>query len=531
MSVARDARQFWKVVIVIATVSCLFKYALARAVESPAGSQAKCHSFRLKEKFHWTRISSSKWVPAHGRVPGFCEVTGVISPTAASRIGVVYRLPEHWSGRMVGFGGGGWAGNVRLNGPFGAIVGLKRGDATAQTDSGHTSTALWNTSWAMLPDAHTNWPGLEDFSYRAIHLMTVIGKQVVKRFYGVRPSRSYFDGCSTGGRQGLMEAQRFPRDYAGIIVGAPVYNELTETSMVNSGRVFGAAASKLTLTQVRLVHNAALKSCDREDGLKDGIITDPQACHWDPAPLLCRRGESRRRCLTMMQVRAVRQAYRVVRAPSGTIVAYGLSRGSELISFPIFLRWGGNVAKAVGLENVQRAQFPAPGFTFQSWNIGRQFRKMQTTRFAHMYDADNPNLEPFVARGGKLIIWQGMYDQFQRSPATGAYFRRMQKVTAARLIMHGRSGKLVSQATRLYMLPGVAHCGGGPGAGAFNRVRLIEGWVGKNRVPDRTEVYKRTKGGDVEFSRPLCPYPSLPYYSGRGNSKYAANFVCRRPED
>jgi feruloyl esterase len=472
-------------------------------------------------------------MPASGDMPAYCEVSAILAPAAGSRIRVIYRLPEHWNGRFLGLGGGGQAGNVTIEI---AAAPIRMGFATAQTDAGHPSSSPWDTDWAVLADGEPNWPSLEDFAYRAIHLMTITGRGVVERYYKQRASYSYFQGCSTGGRQGLMEAQRFPDDYDGIISGAPVYDQRVANSLANSGRAFGDQSSKLDAATIALINAAVLRACDRLDGLADGIVTDPGRCRWDPAELACR--SSIHNCLTNQQVIAVRRAYDLVRSPDGVIAAFGLPRGAELTAFPFFTKWGDNVPDHVGQSQLRGAVFENPQFNFNNWDIGRDFIQVRTTPFAFMYNAVSPDLSAFVKHGGRLIVWHGLYDQLPRAPSTIEYVEKAGAVTDALLTLQGVRSR-ASASMRLFLLPGVSHCTGGPGADSFDGLDAIVAWEEKGLVPDHLTAVRQEKEMPIPqatydrrlpilMSRPMCAYPTLPYYRGRGDAMKAESFVCSR---
>ena len=217
--------------------------------------------------------ASGKWVEETTALPGFCEVTGTLSPVSGSAIGVVYRLPASWNGKVLGFGGGGWIGNVALQT---AAEGLRKGYATLQTDGGHPIGNVWDNAWAADPEK------AKDFSYRAIHEMTAGGKKLVAAYYDQPHRRAYYQGCSTGGRMGLMEAQRFPGDYDLLSVGAPVYTRQTQTRAVLRNQTFARNGSGFSAADLQLAQTSALNACDADDGLKDGLINDPRQCRWDP---------------------------------------------------------------------------------------------------------------------------------------------------------------------------------------------------------------------------------------------------------
>jgi feruloyl esterase len=222
-------------------------------------------------------------------LPAYCEVTALIAPVPGSKITAVYRLPKDWNGRMLGLGGGGWSGNLFLSLPLSgpgraANVGLPRGYATAQTDGGHSSPVPVDASWTR-----NNPAAVTDFSHRALHEMTVLGKQVVATHYGRAATKNYYTGCSTGGRMGMMETQRYPDDYDGVVAGAPVYSLLVQSSTVARDQIFKAPGAAISIEQLKLVHEAVLSACDAADGLKDGVVTDPRRCRWEPKSMECKR--------------------------------------------------------------------------------------------------------------------------------------------------------------------------------------------------------------------------------------------------
>jgi len=296
---------------------------VAIAAAARQGGPDRCQQLAVDGKVAGFQAQQAKHVAADPKsgVPAHCELTAQASSGPGSRITQVYRLPDNWNGRMLGIGGGGWAGNVTL---AAATDGLKRGYATAQTDGGHAGANSADTTWAR-----DNPVAMTDFSHRAVHLMTVQGKKVVEHYYGNAPDHSYFQGCSTGGRMGLMEAQRYPEDYDGVIAGAPVYSLLVQTSSVVRAGIFSAPGAGLNEAQLTAINKAALAACDADDGLADGVVTDPRRCNWDPAALACKVGQVPDACLTPPQVTAMQRAYQTIRSPDGTVGNFGLTRGGE----------------------------------------------------------------------------------------------------------------------------------------------------------------------------------------------------------
>ena len=465
--------------------------------------EAACRGLAAAGLFKDTKITSAQMAGAAtpGAGVAYCEVKGVISPTPRSRIAVVYRLPENWNGRLLGLGGGGWAGNVA---PEAAAQGLAKGYATLQTNGGHDNVTVFDTAWAKdNPDAVT------DFSHRAIHLMTTVGKDVAARYYGRPQALAVFQGCSTGGRMGLMEAQRYPDDYDAIIAGAPVFTLQVQTSGLMRGRLFTEAGTGLTPELVQRVNQAVLSACDGADGLKDGVVTDPRTCRWDPSALQCKRGEAAAGCLTAEQAGAVRRAYATVRTTGGKVAYYGLSRGGEL-------GWGTFIALAPpaqpgGLSGLRKDMFGDPGYDEGKFDPVTDTDKVRSTAFAKQYEAADPDIRPFLKHGGKLMLWHGFMDPAPSPYATIAYYEDVKRVTGP--------GSAVS----LYVAPGVYHCRGGPGANTFDVLAGMEGWITAGQAPASLPAANPQAG----FTRPLCAWPALAFYKGEGDPKDAASFSCR----
>lgn len=447
--------------------------------------------------------ASAKWVEADGALPAFCEVTAMLSPEQGSEIGVLYRLPASWNGKMLGLGGGGWAGNVTLDA---AKPGLTAGYATAQTDGGHASTAPFENAWVVDPVK------VKDFSWRAIHEMTVAGKALVAAYYGKGLDRSYFHGCSTGGRMALMEAQRFPSDYDAIIAQAPVYTLQVQTSAVLRNNLFAQPGAALGAEGAKLVSDAVLKSCDAKDGVADGVIADPRSCHWKPAELLCKPGASGG-CLTQPQVNALNVAYDGVRAADGSFAQLPLSRGGEA-------GWAAFVA-----INGDRKEFSNGGGTGGLVPVlwgGRQVDlnaltpaqvvEGRASGFAKMYEAGDPNLSPFFARGGKLLMWHGESDPGPSPVGTIDYVEAVKRADPAG----------AAKGLQLFLAPGVGHCAGGPGADQVDVLGALDGWVKGGKAP-QTLVAKKADGSMV---RPLCAWPKVAHYTGKGNANDPKNYNC-----
>ncbi len=481
-----------------------------------ADMSAACQALAKPGVFAHTKVTSARLVAADASkgMPEYCEMTAVISPVAGSEIGVVYRLPDDWNDKLLGLGGGGWAGNVR---PQTAAPNLKEGYATAQTDGGHSSPNGSDASWALGANGRANFVKLTDFAYRAVHEMTVLGKDVVAKYYGHGQSEAYWLGCSTGGRQGLMEVQRFPDDYNGVVAGAPVYTLRDQAAGILRTNLFAAPGTALSEAQVKTVNDAVLAKCDWLDGVKDGVLTDPQLCHFDAKVLACKEGQApSASCLSATQVDALSNAYKTYYAKNGTVAIFPWTNGSELgwQRFTNVTGAKGRAGLAGADDSLRDAFFGNPNFDLSKFDPIRDTRTMTTGRFAKIYQADNPDIRRFVAHGGKLLLWQGFYDPGPSPLGVISYYGEMRTKTG---------DAKADKAVRLYMAPGVYHCGGGPGPNQFDMLSVMDNWVGQGQAPDRIIATSQ----DGEVSRPLCPYPQFAHYQG-GDATKAESFVCKQ---
>ena len=295
---------------------------------SAASAQDVCGTMPRGISLPNMTIVSATPVGASGetRMPAFCEVRATISPVDGSRIGVVYRLPASWNGKVLGIGGGGAAGNLTIEA---AADGLSRGYAVLQNDLGHPSPAGLDWSFAIKSPGQPNTEAIIDFGHRATHFATVVGKQLLEKFYGRPAQRAYWQGCSTGGRQGLAEVQRYPDDYDGVIAGAPVYSPVVYASAILRVQMFHARPEgNLLPAHIPLIQKAVLAACDKIDGVAARMLTDPRRCTWDPAELAC-SGPQSAGCLSPAQVDTVRRAYAGVKTRNGDFAAMPLMRGGE----------------------------------------------------------------------------------------------------------------------------------------------------------------------------------------------------------
>jgi len=505
--------------------------AAAPAAAQPAGprppaaepvADPTCSSLAAPGLIAGMTVTSATGMAPAGGGAAYCEVTAVLSPAAGSHIGVVYRLPKQWNGRLVGYGGGGWAGNVALQT---VAADIARGYATMQTDGGHPSPAAFDAGWTA-PGGKPDAPALTDFSWRGVHQMTVTGKQVAQRYYGRAQDVALFQGCSTGGRMALMEAQRFPEDYNGVVAGAPVYSLRVQLGEIYRDWVFSQAGAALQPANITLIHDAVLAACDDHDGVKDGIVSDPAACRFDPAVLRCKPGQAGASCLSDAQVTAVRRVYAEVKGPGGRVHVYPYSRGSEpgWATFQNVVADPDAAAKARDLA-LREIMFGDPAFSFAAFDVQRDSAKAEAGAFAKEYEADNPDLKPFLSRGGKLILWHGLDDPGPSPWGTVAYNERMRAA----------SGAQAASGTRLFLAPGVLHCGGGPGPSSMDTLAAVDSWVKTGTAPEQILAVKPkppagAPQGPAPFTpmaRPVCAYPMQARYDGKGDPNVAASFACR----
>lgn len=447
---------------------------------------------------------------AYAHLPSFCRVAGTVRPTSHSDIRFEVWMPEAngaraWNGKFVGVGNGAWAGSI-LHAAM--IDPLSMGYATAATDGGHQGSQM-DASFGANPEK------LADFGHRAPHEMTVAAKAVINAYYGKKAHRSLFVSCSTGGRQGLMEAYRYPDDYDGISAMAPANPvvALMVSSLWTGYATMKDAESRIPQEKFSLVHKAAVEACDAGDGVRDGIIAAPTRCHFDPAILQCKggAGADTADCLTVAQVTALRAIYQGPRNPrTGSPIFPGFEPGSEA-QLPI---------QATGTEPFPAVSsyfrdlvFKDPKWDFRAFDYDEDVtRAMQ----AHSETVDVPptGLDNYFAGGRKLLLTQGWADPLIPPMSTVSFYNEL----------HAHLGEKRASGTRLFMIPGMGHCGGGDGPFVFDAIATIDKWVETGGAPDRIVVSNPPK--TPARTRPLCPFPQEAVYSGTGSTDDEKNFRC-----
>lgn len=485
----------------------------ALAEGGPTLDAAACQKLAAALKLPNTRVVSSEPVgagqfmpPKYADLPAFCRVTLALTPSADSDIRSEIWLPQTgWNGKFQEVGNGAWGGTVQ----FGALAdAVRRGYAAASTDTGHTGDGA---GFAI------NHPEkLVDFGYRSIHETAVQGKATVAAAYGTAPRLSYFNGCSGGGRQAFMEAQRFPADFDAIIAGAPGYDRTNQSLQLISiaQATLNQPASSIPQSKIPLLHKAAIEACDGTDGLKDGLIGNPMACRFDPGVIACKEGDGPS-CLTPAQVEAARRIYSpVVNPKTGQLIFPGQEPGSEM-------RWpstvGGPRPLAVA-DDLFKVIYNDPDWDFRKLNYSTDAERAQKFD-SGILTAASVDLKPFFGRGGVLLMYHGWADQNISPRSSVNYYNRL---------VAALGQEQVGKSARLYMVPGMEHCGGGEGPNVFDMLTALENWREHGKPPAEI-VASHLTAGTVDRTRPLCPFPQIAQYKGTGSIDQAENFVCKAP--
>ncbi|HXS79578.1 MAG TPA: tannase/feruloyl esterase family alpha/beta hydrolase [Gammaproteobacteria bacterium] len=437
-------------------------------------------------------------------VPQHCRVTLVLKPTPDSNINAELWLPtENWNGKFLAVGNGGWAGSIQGYGDMQAA--LRRGYATAATDTGHSAADGPNGMFAL---GHPE--KIVDFAYRALHDMTVKSKRLIDVFYAAPLDYSYYKGCSTGGRMGVMAAQRFPGDYDGIIAGA-LANRHIHMHTAGSYRSIELARhpdEALSEAKAKLVNDAVMKKCDT---LGEGFLNNPRQCSFDFDKLACPAGSSSDSCLSPGELKSVHTFYEGLHTSDGQLVFSGQNIGNPipaLVSRPEGP--GENLTDSIKILGFQNANYD-----WRQFDLDRDLPIIDArTGFV---DAVDPDLRAFKAHGGKLLLYAGWRDTGITPENTVYYYENVREE------MRGDPGQAGQDDwMRLFMVPGMGHCRGGPGVDTFDTLGAIEQWRERDVAPAEMPATNRETG----LSRPLCAYPKYAKYDGSGDLKDAANWSC-----
>jgi feruloyl esterase len=440
--------------------------------------------------------------PALG-VPAYCRVLMVMKPSSDSLIDTAVFLPtENWNGKLQVVGNGGWAGSISY--PQMAAA-LREGYAVASNDTGHRANDMGGGGMFGLGHPEK----IVDFAYRAMHETVVKAKSITVAFYGKGPKYSYYNGCSTGGRQGLIEITKFPEDFDAATVGAPA-NPHVHLHAAGVERSLELMKNNAPLTQAKVetLHNAVMDSCDALDGVKDGIISNPEKCHYDPTALLC-KGADAPTCLTQAQLETVKIVFGDVKTKKGEVIWTGYPAGTELQvgSLRTVPTAPGGVYDVIRVLGHQDKDYG-----WQNFDLDTEVPQADKAGI----DVLTYDLSAFKAHGGKLLLYHGWADSTIPPGHTVLYYKEVL----------AKMGKKQDDWFKLYMEPGMAHCGGGPGPDQFNKMGVIERWREAGQAPEAI-IASHVTGSTVDMTRPLCPYPQVAAYKGAGSTNDAASFACK----
>ena len=470
-------------------------------------------------------VISATVIPASAGVPEHCRVSLMAQPEVNFEV----NLPSAWNGRLYMFGNGGWAGEAFDSGGRAAsrAKGLRAGFVTAATDTGHSAALEPGASFAL------NRQKLLDFGFRSLHVTAESAKMLARIYYGTGPEKSYYEGCSQGGRQGLTLAQRFPNDFDGIVVGAPSLYQ-TGTHLARAYWMKGLNANPFPASKLGLLAAKVYEVCDAKDGLKDGLIDDPRRCDFQPSRDLphCAVGSDLADCFTANQITALERIYGDVMS-NGKRFFPGWPVGAEVAGSNGQSGWLG---QAVNAANGSGA-WTSYGFNFQRYMVpwvksasgdvdaGRVFSQFDIDKdpprleeLHQILDANDPDLSAFRKHGGKLLMYFGWADPQLNAKMGVEYYEQVVD----------KMGPSTDEFFRLFMVPGMFHCGGGVGTSQFDMTTPVLNWVEGGTAPARIEA-SRVAAGKVVRTRPLCAYPLTAKYKGTGSIDEAANFTCAKP--
>ncbi|MDE2182671.1 MAG: tannase/feruloyl esterase family alpha/beta hydrolase [Alphaproteobacteria bacterium] len=492
---------------------------LATAAPAQPGSNASCAAL-ADLKLDAARITAAEHVVPGWKIPpslfnsfagaateartSFCRVTLTIE----TEIKVEVWLPDIWNGRFEGVGNGGFTGALNYPEMSRAVT---AGFATASTDTGHvTPKGFFDTDWiAGHPER------VENFAYRGHHLMAVTAKKIVAAYYGTPARKAYFTGCSSGGWQGLSEAQRYPQDYDGIVAGAPANNfvRLQSRAFVEAYWSRRDPKGDIPNAKLTLLAKAMVAQCVAEQSVKDDFITDPRLCKFDYRAVQCKAGD-KPDCLTKAQIARAKKLYDPKPAEGGVKLYPGMPLGAFAIG-PIEYPHDHDPFDTVMMIQVLKEK---PSWRTATFDPGRDIPPLEAELGA-MLDATNPDLAAFKARGGKLVLYHGWADNVLSPYNTLDYFHAVAQKTPG-----------ADDFVRLFMIPSMGHCGGGDGPNSFDSTSAIVDWVEYDHAPETLIGFHVAQEGTIGMTRLLCAEPKVAFYKGSGSPDDAANFICKKPK-
>ncbi|HEX4948792.1 MAG TPA: tannase/feruloyl esterase family alpha/beta hydrolase [Blastocatellia bacterium] len=496
-----------------------FVFVLSLASSHALADGTRCAALAGKAFGADIKIDSATLVAATPSVLEHCDVRGVIAPEAKFAV----KLPTNWNQRFYMVGGGGFAGQLSL--PQ-MNPGLQQGYATATTDTGHDAAKepLGTFAERRADNPHADRKKL-DYAYLAVHNTAVLAKQIIKAYYGENPKYSYWVGCSTGGRQGLMEAQRYPEDFDGYVIGAPVL-KISHEGMrgIWNAQAVSTGAGAIAYDQLPLLAEAVYKKCDDVDGVKDGLIADPRRCQFDPLNDLpkCANEVTGKDCFTTAQRQGLQKVYGGVRNAKGALLYPGQPLGAE-IAVNGRSGWMGSIGGDGGMglgfgETMMRflAFDPQRGknWSWKQFNFDTDPPQMKA--YSQLIDATNPDLTKLKKRGGKIIHYHGWADALVNPQMSVDYYESVLKKMGT---------PATKQFYKLYMIPGMFHCAGGVGCDRADWFTPLVAWVEKGVAPNEIAGARIFQNNTV-MTRPHCPYPQVAKYKGSGDTSKAENFSC-----
>ena len=482
---------------------------------------AKCAGLATVTLGPEIRIESAVIVAETAQAPEHCDVRGVIAPEAKFAV----KLPSKWNERFYMVGGGGYAGMIS-HGPMN--TGLQKGYATASTDTGHDAS---KEPLATFANPGPNNPNADrkvlDYAYLAVHNTAVLAKKIINAYYGSAPKYSYWVGCSTGGRQGLMEAQRYPEDFDGYVIGAPVLRISGEQMRgIWNAQAVTSEPGRIAVDKLPRLAAAVYAKCDDKDGLKDGLIADLRKCDFDPAVDLpkCPGDVDGKECFTTAQIDGLKKVYGGVRDSKGKLLYPGQPPGAEIAPPGGRSGWLGSIGAEPGAglafgETFMRFMTRpplGPDWSYKSFNVDSGFAMLKD--ISKMIDATNPDLSKLRKRGGRIIQYHGWADALVNGQVSVDYYESVLKKMGA---------AATAQFYKLYMIPGMFHCAGGVGCDRADWFSPLVEWVEKGIAPMEIPG-SRVQQGVTVMTRPHCPYPQIARYKGTGDATKAENFVCAK---